>query len=144
MCSVNSVFLDDDPDQLGRFLVAQNVSQSSNDKDLFLRNTTLLPNIPGLGVLLTLIFAPRIELRCNPRRTCYTGALCGLGPMDKCSTRSTYPEHDIGMQFDVEITIDDIKEVKSLLETCIYNFAAVVAACIVKKTNVCPSYFIDK
>ncbi|XP_011343987.2 probable ATP-dependent RNA helicase spindle-E [Ooceraea biroi] len=113
-CSVNSVLLDDDPDQLGRLLVAQSVIQSPNSDDLLLLNTTLLPNIPGLGTLLTLIFAPRMELRCDSRKSYYTGALCGLGPIDKYTARAMYPEHDIGIRFDVEITIDDLKEINKL------------------------------
>lgn len=109
--SVNSVLLDDDHDQSSeRLLVAQIVSQDSQN-GLILRNTTLLPNIPGLVALLALSFAPRMELRCNSRRTYYTGALCGLGSIDNRSGQAVFPDHDIEIKFDVEITIDDIKEV---------------------------------
>jgi len=108
--SVNSVLLDNDPNQSRRLLVAQSTSQSSNNF-LILRNTTFLPNIPGFAALLSLVFAPCVELRCNSRRTYYTGALCGLGPIDNCTNRAIYPEHDMEIQFDVEITTDDIKEV---------------------------------
>ncbi|KYN06454.1 putative ATP-dependent RNA helicase spindle-E [Cyphomyrmex costatus] len=113
MKSVNSVLLDDDLNQSRRLLVAQSTTQS-NKNCLTLRNTTFLPNIPGLAALLILSFAPRMELRCNSRRTYYTGALCGLGPKDKFTDRSIFPDHDIEIQFDVEITIDDVKEINKL------------------------------
>ncbi|KYN35997.1 putative ATP-dependent RNA helicase spindle-E [Trachymyrmex septentrionalis] len=113
MKSVNSVLLDDDLNQSRRLLIAQSTTQS-NKNSLTLRNTTFLPNIPGLAALLTLSFAPRMELRCNSRRTYYTGALCGLGPKDNFTNRSIFPDHDIEIQFDVEITIDDVKEINKL------------------------------
>lgn len=109
MNSVNSVLLDNDLNQSRRLLVAQSTMQSRNF--LTLRKTTFLPNIPGLTALLALSFAPRMELRCNSRKTYYTGALCGLGPMDNCTKRAMFPDHDMEIQFDVEITMDDVKEV---------------------------------
>lgn len=110
--SVNCVLLDGDHEQsTERLLVAQIVNQESNNGGLILKNTTFLPSIPGLAALLTLSFAPRIELRCNSRRTYYTGALCGLGSMDNCSGQAMFPDHDMEIKFDVEIMIDDIKEV---------------------------------
>jgi len=113
MNSVNSVLLDNDLNQSRRLLVAQNTTQSSKNS-LILRNTTFLPNIPGLAALLALSFAPRMELRCNSRRTYYTGALCGLGSKNNCTNQAIFPDHDIEIQFDVEITMDDVKEVYHL------------------------------
>lgn len=113
MNSVNSVLLDNDLNQSRCLLVAQSATQSNKDF-LILRNTTFLPNIPGLAAMFALSFAPRIELRCNSRRTYYTGALCGLGPKDNCTNQAIFPDHDIEIQFDVEITMDDIKEVYHL------------------------------
>lgn len=108
--SVNSVLLDNDLNQSKRLLVAQSTMQS-NRNSLTLRKTTFLPNIPGLAALLAMSFAPRMELRCNSRRTYYTGALCGLGPINNCTKRAMFPDHDMEIQFDVEITMDDVKEV---------------------------------
>ncbi|XP_011704566.1 PREDICTED: probable ATP-dependent RNA helicase spindle-E isoform X2 [Wasmannia auropunctata] len=113
MNSVNFILLDNDLDQSRRLLVAQSATQSIRD-NLILRNTTFLPDIPGLVALLTLIFAPRMELRCNSRKTYYTGALCGLGPKNNLSNRAIFPDHDIKIQFDVEITMDDVKEINKL------------------------------
>lgn len=109
LSSVNSVLLDEDPDQ-SRLLVAQSISQNQFNDNLTLRNTTFLPNIPGLTALLVLCFAPRMELRCNSRKTYYTGALCGLGPIGD-TERAMFPDHDMEIKFDVEIFIDDINEV---------------------------------
>ncbi|TGZ53458.1 probable ATP-dependent RNA helicase spindle-E isoform X1 [Temnothorax longispinosus] len=113
MNSVNSVLLDNDLNQSRRLLVAQSITQSVKNV-LTLRNTTFLPNIPGLAALLALIFAPRMELRCNSRKTYYTGALCGLGPIDNCPNRAMFPDHDMEIPFDVDITMDDVKEINKL------------------------------
>ncbi|KAL0106287.1 hypothetical protein PUN28_016183 [Cardiocondyla obscurior] len=112
--SVNYILLDNDLNQSRRLLVTQSISESNYTDTLILRNTTFLPNIPGLAALITLIFTPRMELRCNPRRTYYTGALCGLGPIDNRTSRGRFSDHDIPIQFDVDITMDDIKEINIL------------------------------
>lgn len=61
----------------------------------------MLPNIYGLPALLTLLFAPRAEYRCDTGRTRLTGAVCGLG-FDKKKRCSIYPEHDMEIEFDAE------------------------------------------
>jgi len=66
------------------------------------RSTTLLPNIPGLPAILTLLFAPRAEFRANKDNTRLTGAVCGLG-YDRERQQSFYPEHDMELVFDSEI-----------------------------------------
>ncbi|KMQ93554.1 atp-dependent rna helicase tdrd9 [Lasius niger] len=114
--SVNSVLLDTYPDNpRGPILVAQTVSRSSkNITQLYLRNTTLLPNTPGLASLITLIFTPYMELRRSPLGTYYTGALCGLG-YNPSTGKSLFPEHDIQVIFDIEITMNDLRmDVKRL------------------------------
>ncbi|XP_024872518.1 probable ATP-dependent RNA helicase spindle-E, partial [Temnothorax curvispinosus] len=107
--SVNAVLLDNNLNQSRRLLVAQNVNKTIQDC-LTLKNTTLLSNIPGLAALLALIFAPCVELRCNSRKTYYTGALCGLGPIGVGSNQATFPNHDMEITFDVDITMDDVTE----------------------------------
>lgn len=107
--SVNSIVLDMDPEDIhDRLLVASLVSQSPNGAHLTLRNTTLLPNLPGLTSLICLLFAPKIELRRNPSGSHYIGALCGLG----YNTKNDFPlmeEHDMDVPFDTEITIQDMQ-----------------------------------
>lgn len=122
--SVNSITLDTCPNEpKGIFLVAQTVVRSSNKHHLTLRNTTLLPNIPGLETLIILIFTPYIELRRDPLGTYYMGAFCGLGCNSK--GRSLFPEHDLRVLFDYEITIEDLKRVcrsRYLLLICHASF----------------------
>ncbi|XP_024881592.1 probable ATP-dependent RNA helicase spindle-E [Temnothorax curvispinosus] len=113
--SVNSVLLDTCPDSpKGLFLVAQNISRDSkNMSHLILRNTTLLPTTPGLASLVTLIFTPYMELRRSPMGTYYTGALCGLG-YNRITEQSLFPDHDLEIIFDVEITMNDLRMINKL------------------------------
>ncbi|XP_015591096.1 probable ATP-dependent RNA helicase spindle-E [Cephus cinctus] len=112
--SVNSVLLDTNPENpQERLLVAGTVSQSANGDRLILRNTTLLPSIPGLTALIALLFAPQMELRRNYSGTHYTGALCGLG-YDHRRKSSLFPEHDMQIMFDVEISLDDLQDINIL------------------------------
>ena len=53
------------------------MNQSGNA--LMLRATTAMPNQYGLGALLTMAFAPVVEMRCDKKRKRYTGFLSGLG-----------------------------------------------------------------
>lgn len=114
--SVNSIVLDMDPDDLHeRLLVSSNVSQSVNGNCLTLRNTTLLPNLPGLTTLICLLFAPKIELRRSVSGSHYIGALCGLG----YNTKTDIPlmaEHDMDIHFDTEITIQDMQIVSITIQ----------------------------
>ncbi|KAK0080680.1 hypothetical protein PV325_013516 [Microctonus aethiopoides] len=112
--SVNSILLDSTVSNVQeRLLVSGFVGQSHTSGNLVLRNTALMPNIPGLTSLLCLIFAPQIELRRNSFKTRYSGALCGLG-YDKKTHQSLFPEHDMAIDFDVELTMDDMQNVNRL------------------------------
>lgn len=110
--SVNSVLLNTCLEYpRGLLLVSQSITQDArNESHLVLRNTTLLPNMPGLASLIILIFTPYMELRRDPLGTHYTGSLCGLG-YDQSTGQSLFPEHDLDNIFDVEITIDDLRAV---------------------------------
>ena len=62
--SVNSIVLNDEPqDKHQRLMVAACVALNSTGNTVLARNTTLLPNIPGLAHLMCLVFAPSVELR---------------------------------------------------------------------------------
>lgn len=78
------------------------VGSRSHNNRVVARSTTLLPNIVGLPAILTLLFAPRAELRADANRTRLTGAICGLG-YDGKRKQSFYPEHDMELAFDSEI-----------------------------------------
>ena len=104
--SVNSVMLDDQPEgRHERVLVAAHVGAHVENHRVVLRNTTMLPNIPALPALLTLIFTPRAEYHTDAGRTRLTGALCGLG-FNPVTNQSLYPVHDMEISFDTEISLN--------------------------------------
>ncbi|KPI92321.1 putative ATP-dependent RNA helicase spindle-E [Papilio xuthus] len=73
---------------------------------LTLHHTTLMPNIPGLPAIIALLFCPAAELRRDERCTRYVSTLCGLGSHD--DGRPYFPEHDILVNIDVDLDVDDI------------------------------------
>ncbi len=57
--SVNSVLLDDSPYEVNdQWFVAAQVGSNPTGSMLMARSTTFMPNQPGLGALLAMIFAP--------------------------------------------------------------------------------------
>lgn len=119
--SVNSVLLNSDPgDSNTRLVVAGHIYQNVAGTILNIDNTTLMPNIPGLTALLSLIFAPRVELRVNKFGNRYSSVLCGLGYNEETRT-SAFTEHDMEVPFDVEITNEDLVTVMK-----IFNYFFVV------------------
>lgn len=69
-----------------------------------------MPAIPGLIALMAMTFAPKMELRVDNRQSRYTGVICGLG-VDPTRKTPVYPEHDMEILFDTEITNNDILDV---------------------------------
>ncbi|KAG7238509.1 hypothetical protein INR49_030782 [Caranx melampygus] len=113
-CSINSLALNENPHyKHQRMLVAGNVSVNSTGARILLKDTTIMPDIPGLPVLLTMLFTPVMELRTNEERTYYAGALCGLG-WDSRTQEGILPEHDIELGFDVKFNVEDIIEINAL------------------------------
>ena len=108
--SVNSILLDNDPDNPYKGLLVSNVVQNQQDTVLRLRNTTLLPNIKGLTSLICMMFAPKIELRSNSHGTRYVRALCGLGA-NKKTKKALLPAHDLEVYFDTDFNNDTIADV---------------------------------
>ncbi len=123
--SVNSVLLERFPnDDHDQWMAAAHVGLNQGGNALMLRNTTFLPNQHGLGALLAMVFAPRVELRCDHRRRRYTGCLVGLGSRDKDWGKSErtggggasrpskkvsyHGEHDMEIKFDVCVDNDDV------------------------------------
>uniref|UniRef100_A0A023GFF3 Uncharacterized protein n=1 Tax=Amblyomma triste TaxID=251400 RepID=A0A023GFF3_AMBTT len=106
--SVNSVLLNGEPQNPHpRLLVSCFVGQSATSDHVLLRNTTLLPAVPGLHCLMPVLFAPYVELRVNAERSEYTGALCGLG-YESPTNIALYPEHDLELAFDIAFTDEDL------------------------------------
>ncbi|XP_074645257.1 ATP-dependent RNA helicase TDRD9-like [Tubulanus polymorphus] len=112
--SVNSVCIDDEPqDPHERLMVAAHVGLNPSGNTLICRNTTVMPNIRGLPALMSMIFSPTMEIRRNPEKTCFIGAICGLGA-DPETGGSALPDHDMEITFDVEIDQDDINEINGV------------------------------
>lgn len=113
--SVNSILLDSNPqDTHEKLLVAGYVNESGNR--LILRQTSLMPNIPGFGALMALIFCPTAELKKDEKNTRVVTILSGLG-YDKATGESLYPEHDMSLALDVVISEDDITNINALRYT---------------------------
>lgn len=80
--SVNQVMLNDINRQ--GFCVAAEMYFDSDSETVKLRETTLYPNIPGLPVLLALMFGNKIQINRAEDKSRYTSILCGLGKNFKC------------------------------------------------------------
>jgi ATP-dependent RNA helicase TDRD9 len=91
-----------------RMLVAAYVGASSTGPRLNLMQTTLMPNLAALPMLCCLLFSPMVELRCNPKFTRYSGAVCGLG-YDRKTKTSFYPANDLEVVFDHEISDSELE-----------------------------------
>ncbi|KAM9201779.1 ATP-dependent RNA helicase TDRD9 [Dugong dugon] len=112
--SINSVIISDAPEDLHqRMLVAASLSVNATGSTMLLRETSLMPHIPGLPALLSMLFAPVMELRVDRDGKCYTGVLCGLGWNPTTGT-PILPEHDIELAFDVQFSVEDIVEINIL------------------------------
>ncbi|KAM3920360.1 ATP-dependent RNA helicase TDRD9 [Leptodactylus fuscus] len=121
--SINSVVLNDTPEATHqRMFVAASLSVNATGSMLMLRETSLLPSIPGLPALVSMLFAPVIELRVDDKRREYTGVLCGLGW--QYSNLAVWPEHDIELAFDVSFKVDDlvkINQIRSSINKIVYQ-----------------------
>uniref|UniRef100_A0A182SZY6 Tudor domain-containing protein n=1 Tax=Anopheles maculatus TaxID=74869 RepID=A0A182SZY6_9DIPT len=114
--SLNSVLLDTNPQNPhSKLLVAGCVNESSGNT-LIARQTTMMPNIPGLPVLMALIFAPTCQLRKDPEQTRAVGLLAGLG-IDPRTGNSIYPEHDMSLAVDITLDEEDIGDINALRYT---------------------------
>ncbi|XP_037343023.2 ATP-dependent RNA helicase TDRD9 [Pungitius pungitius] len=112
--SINSLTLNENPqNKHQRMLVAGTVSVNQTGTCIQLRDTTYMPDIPGLPALLTMLFTPVMELRTDEERTCYIGALCGLG-WNSDTQQGLLPQHDIELTFDVKVDVEDITEINAL------------------------------
>ncbi|XP_071463584.1 ATP-dependent RNA helicase TDRD9 isoform X3 [Marmota flaviventris] len=112
--SINSVIISDAPADLHqRMLVAASLSVNATGSTMLLRETSLMPPIPGLPALLSMLFAPVMELRVDGEGKCYTGVLCGLG-WNPTTEAPVLPEHDIELAFDVQFNVEDVVEINIL------------------------------
>lgn len=108
VASVNSVLLNNDPqDYSDKFLVAAAIGETSRG-DLTLRYTTLMPNIRGFGPLMAMIFCPTMELKRDAVRNRFVKVLTGLG-YDDSKNSAMFKQHDLEFDLDVEITREDFE-----------------------------------
>ncbi len=83
-----------------------------------------MPNKLGLGAILTMVFAPKVEMRLDNSGLRFTGCLAGLGHHEKCLERhfsgpppgltAFNPEHDMEIRFDAHIENEDIQQINRL------------------------------
>lgn len=122
--SVNSVGLEEEQHcNYRRLLVAFGVHLSQTRQIVSLRHTTLMPPIRGLPALISMIFAPTIELRLDEEGKTKTGVLCGLG-FNPFTNTSLYPDHDMDIGFDVQMSTEDlvrINEIRKQMNLALYS-----------------------
>ncbi|NXP21578.1 TDRD9 helicase, partial [Scytalopus superciliaris] len=112
--SINSIIVcDPSEDPFQQLLVAADVSVNTVGSAVFLRETSLMPPIPGLLALLSMLFAPAIELRVDKTGKCFSGVLCGLG-WSQTTGAPLLPENDMDLAFDVHFGVEDITEINNL------------------------------
>ncbi|KAI9579934.1 hypothetical protein GQX74_000722 [Glossina fuscipes] len=112
--SVNSVLLDTDPQDVHEHLVvAAAVTENQSGNTIVARGTTLMPNIHGFGALVTMMFCPTMQIKRNKDRTKYVTILAGLG-YDQNTLEPLYGQHDLVLNLDVELDMDDFKLVNQL------------------------------
>ncbi|NWI16508.1 TDRD9 helicase, partial [Crypturellus soui] len=127
--SINSVVVRDAPeDSFQQMLVAASLSVNASGSSLILEETSLMPPIPGLPALLSMLFAPAIELRVDKSGKYFTGVLCGLG-WSQTHGIPLLPENDMELTFDVHFGVDDIAEINILRET-INQLVSECAVCL--------------
>ena len=103
------------------WMVAAHVGMASNGESLSLSNTFWLSSKPGLGELLTMVFAElRLKKGDRTHRRKMTGFIAGMGPkihwnkntVTKAeATEALYPEHDLEVSFKVNVDNEDIQNV---------------------------------
>lgn len=100
-------------DSFEKFVIAANVTENQKKTELTARETSVMPNIPGFGALMALIFSPYCEFFRDKCKSRYVAILCGLGehPINK---QAVYGEHDVIFNLDTEIDVDDIQRVECL------------------------------
>lgn len=112
--SVNSVVLKESMLKFrDKFCVAANVTVNPKNHKVTLRETTMMPSIPGLAVILALIFSPDAQLRRDEKKFRYLSAITGLG-YDAERNQPLYGERDAALNIDFELSPDDMDMINDL------------------------------
>ncbi|OQV19582.1 putative ATP-dependent RNA helicase spindle-E [Hypsibius exemplaris] len=93
-------------------VAARLVHAGARDNMLKAFSTALLPTQPGLLPILTMVFAPYVEVIAENGGS-FVGVLSGLGPHPGKS-HSFFPDCEVELPFDGEVTARDIIEVNNL------------------------------
>lgn len=109
--SVNSVVLYDNPGNIyGRLMVAADVTK--NKSCMTIRETLMMPDIPGLPLLLAAIFAPDVLFRRDRSETKYENMMFGLGTYNR--KNSMFPEHDCILPVHFKLDDEDFIDINFL------------------------------
>lgn len=112
--SINHVLLHDEILSLhSKFYVAADISLSAKNQNVKVRETTVMPNIPGLSVILGLIFSPAAQLRRDKEKTRYVSIITGLG-LDKNYQKPYFHERDSLQCIDFNLIEEDISDINRL------------------------------
>lgn len=111
--SINCPLFTDNPSNLyGRALVAANVSDKGSLQGAFLQETSLMPAIPGIELLISLTFAPQAALVCDDTQTRYDCALFGLGANVK--QKPAFELHDYILPVTIQLEPEDFTTIYML------------------------------
>lgn len=114
-------------------MVAASINRNdSSAGNLTIRETTLLPNIRGIGPLIALLFCPTMELKRDETSTRYISFISGLG-YNKKEKRPIFEEHDSIFHLDVELTDEDFGMVSGSF--CLFHKRAKLQRCLLTKTH---------
>lgn len=89
-------------------IIAGWVGVSNSGENLLLRHTTIMPNIQGFPMIMTLLFCPTMDPKPTEDGTSFTAILCGLNLETKFRPSCT---HDIVVNLDTELSQEILKEV---------------------------------
>lgn len=112
--SINHILLNNTANNMmGRFVVASEIYFQNHVKPAIkFRETTLMPSIVGLPVLLALIFSPITQIRRSKEKNRYESIITGLGA-DKNNV-SHYLDRDCVLDIDFDLSDHDIAAINNL------------------------------
>lgn len=108
--SVNNILLENEPNDMSeKYLVAVHACQPDDASNINLRYTTQLPNIRLFGPIMAAIFAPRMRLQRNKKKSQFVKMLTGLGCDDKGVPISA--NTDLTFDLDADLSQADLERV---------------------------------
>lgn len=112
------------------------MTSSDRGGQLTARETTLMPNIPGFAQLMALIFCPYMEMQQDSNRSRYVSMLCGLGA-SPTENRPMFEEHDLQLDLNVDISTEDLEDVKHFLLFDLISVLKILFVISGKSTSFC-------